>query len=121
MGLDISPGGAHWSYGGFADFRRKLAKEFDIELDTMEGFVADGRKWWDYDETVPIVPLLHHSDCDGTIGGWECEAMLPTLRLIYNKWVAENGDGMNYHLGPFEQLIEGMEHCAEHRCAMSFH
>lgn len=116
MGLDISPGGAYWSYTGFNRFRTRLAAEDGITLDAMDGFAIYGKSWDDAETT--LTPLLHHSDCDGYIDSGECEEMLPRLREIRNKWLDVepfDRDGVQLCL-----LIEGMEHCANHDCALRF-
>lgn len=41
MGLGFSHGHASWSYGGFASFRTKLAREIGINLHQMEGYASD--------------------------------------------------------------------------------
>jgi hypothetical protein len=74
---------AAWSYSGFGEFRRKLAKEIGIDLDKMIGF--GGKTKWN---TVnnPIKYLLNHSDCDGHITALRCSLIAPRLKELIDKW-----------------------------------
>ena len=116
MGLDIRPGGASWSYRGFMNFRRNLAAEDGIDLDTMNGF--GGNKSWDT-VTSALEPLLDHSDCDGYIDSYDCETMIPRLRRVSQQWHG-NDAIRDYDVFQLDKLIAGMEHCAEHGCALRF-
>lgn len=51
------------SYGGFGQFRRILAKSVGIDLDEMKGY--GGTRAWN--NWIPFVELLNHSDCDGEL------------------------------------------------------
>ncbi len=119
MGLDISPGGARWSYSGFGRFRERLAEAEGITLQDMAGFggtAEEGRqKPWD-NVNSPLVPLLNHSDCDGYLDSYECAEVVDRLAEIVAEW-PEN----DYDRRSAEALISGMRHCAEHGCSMAFH
>ena len=117
MGVDIFPSGAQWSYMGFAAFRKKLAQADGIDLKQMYGYVANGKSWTGFDgeNITPLAPLLNHSDCDGFLQPYECEEVLPRLNQIISTWPDTDLDKSSAQL-----LIEGMEHCVEHRCAMRF-
>lgn len=112
MGLGLYVGGkrvAGWSYSGFHQFRKKLARAIGIELDQMEGFYTDETKkiletkgWEDYHAAIeedlrrpkiswdtvkdPIKLLLHHSDCEGILTPEECAQVGPRLRQIVENW-----------------------------------
>lgn len=65
MGVDFTHCDVHWSYIGFNNARRRLAREIGVSLDEMLGFGLDkhvAREWYTVDDSA-IVPLLHHSDC----------------------------------------------------------
>jgi len=121
MGLGISPGGASWSYHGFGRFRERLAEAEGFNLREMRGFKPFDApetwvgKSWDDVET-PLKPLLNHSDCDGYLDDYECEEVLPRLREITVGWPRDD-----YDRRQVQALIEGMEHCIEHGCALVFH
>ncbi|WP_084963335.1 hypothetical protein [Thermoactinospora rubra] len=121
MGLNISPGGASWSYSGFNRFRERLAVAEGFALDEMEGFKPFDApdtwvgKRWDEVQTS-LKPLLDHSDCGGYLLARECEEVLPRLREIVATWPETD-----YDRRAAEALIAGMEHCVEHGCAMVFH
>lgn len=121
MGLDISPGGAQWSYGGFMAFRERIAALEPIPpLREMEGFAKDGDgiPWSTVERHTSLVPLLHHSDCDGYLEDHECEQMLPRLRQIHEQMSDDFPD--NYDKQQLGALIDGMEHVVKHGCAMVF-
>jgi len=120
MGLDISPGGAHWSYSGFHVFRKNLAAEEGFVLDEMVGF--GGSRSWDTVSTT-LEDLLNHSDCEGYLDGWQCEEMVERLTAIKALWEERraNSGVENWYIESLGALIDGMGHCAQHRCAMSFH
>jgi hypothetical protein len=89
MGLDFSHGGAHFSYGGFMDFRIALAKEIGIpDLRAMKGFGGDIS--WD-DITDPLKDLLYHSDCEGHLTPTQCKKIAPRLREIVDGWEKTHG------------------------------
>jgi len=120
MGLDISPGRAQWSYGGFMRFRERLAALEPIPpLREMEGYTENGVPWETVERHTSLVPLLHHSDCDGYLDPWECEQMLPRLRQVYATW-DDPGDPLGYDRERLGALIKGMEHVMEHGCSMRF-
>lgn len=121
MGLDISPGDAHWSYGGFHHFRERLATIEGFTLDEMSGFAPfdapqdwTGRSWDDVD--TPLKPLLNHSDCDGELTPQECAEVLPRLREVVSRWPIAD-----YDRKAAEALITGMETCVEEQRPLIFH
>ena len=104
MGLYFSHGSAHWAYRYFKDFRRKLAKEINLDLETMEGYSDnDSAISWD---TVkdPIVYLLNHSDCDGDLSPQICKVVATRLRELVQKWEPSDLDKQQALL-----LADGME------------
>ncbi|WP_232732753.1 hypothetical protein [Bacillus cereus] len=64
MGLDFNLSRVRWGYISFGNFRRKLAKEIDLDLDAMIGFGGDFS--WDLIED-DIKEFLNHSDCEGEL------------------------------------------------------
>ncbi len=95
MGLDILPlkpvydESVGFSYGGFHSFRKRLAAAVGIDLLEMEGFGGEQRPWPDADDE-PLVYLLHHSDCDGSLGFTECDAIAYRLREVTEKAFADS-------------------------------
>lgn len=120
MGLTIRPGGAHWSYYGLDSLRKRLAEAEGFDLREMHGFEPFGApdtwvgKSWD-DVYTPLKPLLNHSDCDGYLRAYECEEVIPRLREIVATWPEDDDDRRAAGL-----LIDGMEHCVKHGCALAF-
>lgn len=122
MGLDIRPGHACWSYSGFNMFRRALAAEEGIDLNQMVGF--GGERPWETshgEHITPLAPLLNHSDCDGYLEGYECEEVLPRLKLILDRWAAaDNWAERDYDIQQGYELCESMQHSIDHGCAVVF-
>jgi hypothetical protein len=129
MGLSLTVGGKNygsWSYSGFNEFRRKLAKEIGLNLGDMEGFHNISRDYledngWeayrnaieaDYKsekkikwETIddPIKELLNHSDSEGMIKPELCGAIANRLEELIKSWPLKiqltPPDSMQKHLG----------------------
>ena len=66
MGLDTSHDCWHGAYSAFHRFRQNLAAAIGIDLLKMASFVPDGIAW-PSKKDEPLVSLLNHSDCDGSI------------------------------------------------------
>lgn len=114
MGIDFSHGGASWSYGGFGQFRTRLAEAIGITLTEMRGF-RGLREWSTVDD--PIVPLLNHSDCDGELPAIVCATVAPRLREIVSAWP---DDPFDYDRENALRLADGMEECAALGVPMEF-
>lgn len=89
MGIDFTWEGedeqdiAHWAYGGFMRFRKKLASEIGINMDEMTGFGGE-RKWDNIQDNIK--PLLDHSDCDGELSPEECQQVSSRLKELVKEW-----------------------------------
>lgn len=122
MGLSFSPGGAQWDYVGYSMFRQRLAALDGIELDKMRGFSSEPlpRDWDDY--PTPLEPLLNSSDVHGFIHASDCKRMLPRLHAVVQQWTADPSPSDNeaFDLQALRSLIDGMQHCADHGCALSY-
>lgn len=111
MGLDFSHTDARWSYGGFNNFRRRLANEIGMNLDDMEGF--DGNiPFHIYQDD--IIPLLNHSDCDGELTPDECKQVAPRLRELVSGWEDD------YDKSKALDLADGMELAANQGQPLEF-
>lgn len=119
MGLDICVGSGrgrslHYSYGGFAQFRRRLARGVGIDLDRMKGY--GGRRSW-AKVNDPLMALLYHPDCQDKIRPTACRAAAPRLREV----VLELGDPRKDEDVQFGlELAELMDECAERRMWLHF-
>lgn len=142
MGLGFSHGDAHWAYSGFNFFRVKLAKEIGICLYLMEGFwvkesyysavertfravgadVIDKHfnwlpetplKWGKIND--PIVPLLCHSDCEGSLTISECKKIWPRLEELILDWPEEDYDKQQGL-----ELIDGMKDAIKEKKKLKF-
>jgi hypothetical protein len=122
MGLSFRPGNAQWDYIGYGMFRRRLAALDGIDLDKMRGFTKDPlpRDWEDF--PTALEPLLNSSDVHGFISGEDCRKMLPRLRVVAEQWTAVPNPNENeaFDLQALGSLIDGMEHCADHGCALAY-
>lgn len=142
MGLDFNNSKAHWAYSGFNRFREKLANEIGICLPLMEGFwsthkdsmstveltkkilgtaIFDEFYWlpkeplkWDKIKD-PIVDLLYHSDCDGSLSAEQCGKIAPRLRELIADWNDDDYDKRQALL-----LAEGMENCHKENVELNF-
>jgi hypothetical protein len=142
MGLGFVGAEAHWSYFGFNNFRRKLALEIGVCLDLMEYFWVPGYSNSSFEicknmvgmETVnkyfswlppspmkwknikdPIVDLLNHSDCDGSLTPSQCRKIAPRIRELVADWSDEDYDKRQALL-----LADGMENCSKSRKRLKF-
>jgi len=72
----------HWSYSGFGGWRRDSASRVGIDLDDMVGF---GGKIpfpeWNASEPS-LIPLLNHSDCDGSLSPTEARSVAAAMRNL---------------------------------------
>jgi hypothetical protein len=122
VGLSFSPGGAQWDYAGYGMFRQRLASLDGIDLDKMRGFSTEPlpRDWEDY--PTALEPLLNSGDVHGFISAESCRRMLPRLRVVAEQWsaVPSPNDNEAFDLQALQSLIGGMEHCADHGCALQY-
>jgi hypothetical protein len=112
MGLDFAQSDAHWSYGGFHQFRIKLAKEIGIDLESMQGFGGD-IPWINVND--PIEPFLNHSDCDGQLTDNECTDVGPRLIDLVKHWPEDD-----YNRQQALMLAEDMIDCAKRNHSLDF-
>lgn len=122
MGLDFTGANASWSYGGFGRFRERLAKVCGFDLETMEGFGGSEQRPWVAPWTGTagdLIPLLHHSDCEGEISPQDCARVAKRLRevLAHNEFTQDLYD---YDRDNGLLLAEGMEACARDGVALEF-
>lgn len=87
MGLDIVPLKrdddirVSFSYSGFNAFRERIAQTVGIDLYAMVGYRPGGTPWPSATDE-PLVYLLDHSDCDGSLDWEACNAMADRFRAI---------------------------------------
>jgi len=112
MGLGFTRGNAHWSYGGFMTFRRRLAESIGFVLGDMYGFGGDIQFCTIND---PIVPLLDHSDCEGLLTAEQCQTIAPRLAEIVKDWPDDDYDKINAL-----ELVEGMKQAVEDDTSLIF-
>ncbi|AQT69945.1 hypothetical protein STSP2_03145 [Anaerohalosphaera lusitana] len=104
MGLDFSHCDARWGYFSFDEFRKRLATQIGIDLDSMVGH-GGTRPWEDVDD--PLKPFLHHSDCDGELTVEECKQVYPRLEQLLQSW--PDGDNPFSHKRKGMELVRGMK------------
>lgn len=114
MGIDFNGADAHWSYSGFNNFRKRLAKEINIDLERMEGFTKDGSIGIPWENTDAIIPLLDHSDCDGSISSVKCLKIAPRLLELIKDWPDD------YDKDQATKLAKGMRTCGKRKKSLEF-
>jgi len=112
MGLNFSHCEARWSYSGFNRFRDRLANELGFSIYEMRGF-GGTRIFSEINDD--IIPLLDHSDCDGSLTPDECAKVAPRLRELVKGWSDEDYDKVKAL-----DLAEGMELAASHGEELEF-
>lgn len=80
MGLNTSHGAWDGSYSSFNRFRVVIARTIGLDLEKMDGFVANGISWEGVKDDLKY--LLNHSDCDGHIPPGQCKKIAIRLREI---------------------------------------
>ena len=112
MGLGFIGSDAHFSYGGFHHFRRKLAKEIGINLDMMQGFsnhhgnspdLAPKTSWSEIKDSIKY--FLNHSDCQGSIGPKRCKMIADRMSKLIKDWEDD------WNKDQAIKLIKGMREC----------
>lgn len=127
MGLCLFPGGedvdgldACFSYGGFAQFRRRLALAEGFSLDEMVGFGGD-RPWTDV--STELEPLLNHPDDHSEdLSAADCVAVLPRLEAVLERWSQEEPRdvGMERHVEDAQRLVAVLRICVSKNVALFF-
>lgn len=113
MGLDFNNSEAHWSYGGFAIFRKKLAEKDGIDVWEL--------KEWGGKEECPDIPMKDfyiHSDCDGELTPQQLEIIVPRFRELLDKLRAE--DKEDYDVINGYELLRTMEECIKNDESLIF-
>lgn len=120
MGLDTSHGCWHGSYSAFNRWRTKIADLIGIRLDDMRGF--GGHVEWPSADTEPLVHLLNHSDCDGSIESQYCAAIADRLESLLPRLPVEPDGG---HIGYWRECtqawIDGLRDADRHGEDVEFH
>ncbi|MFT8709786.1 MAG: hypothetical protein ABF820_10185 [Sporolactobacillus sp.] len=111
LGLNFSHCDAHWSYGLFHQFREMLASAIGMDLNQMEGF-GGSIPFADFDD--PIIPLLDHSDCEGSLSVAECQQVAPRLAALTANWPEAN------FKQEIRSLIHGMERAIQENQPLYF-
>lgn len=104
MGLDFNYSEVCWGYINFGEFRRKLAVEIGVNLDSMEGF--GGIIPWKNVKEDAIIDFLDHSDCDGNLTPQQCGAIAPRLVELVADWEDDDRDKVKAL-----ELAEDMQWC----------
>ena len=110
MGIDFKVGNLHasWSYGGFHEFRKRLAAEIGMDLEEL----YKGKYPFPQE---PLTFLLDHSDCDGILTSEQCLKLWPRLELLTASWPATDYDKIQA-----AQLIECMKATAKAGTVLEF-
>lgn len=103
-----------WSYSGFNSARRELAGIIGINLDRMEGFCPSGGIAWSTVVQDPIIELLNHSDCDGSLAPSACKKIAARLRQLAPQLQDE------YDRETCLALAGLMDECVRHHVPLEF-
>ncbi|MFE9859042.1 hypothetical protein [Streptomyces sp. NPDC005780] len=126
MGLCLFPGDgdvdgpdACFSYGGFAQFRRRLAHAEGFDLGEMVGFGGE-RPWAEV--STELEPFLNHPDDHSKdLSPQDCAAVLPRLEAILRQWTSEPRDSaMERHVEDIQQLSVVLHICIEKNVDLYF-
>ncbi len=123
MGLDVSHGCWHGSYGAFGAWREWLARRAGFSLHEMEGF--GGFLEWNRGDNLTI--LLDHSDCDGEILAKDCAPLAERLQeLLPNEIervthvLSGEEEEEDWKVEALQQFIEGLRLADEYKEDVEF-
>ncbi len=98
MGLDTTHGCWHGAYSAFNRWRTKIASLSGFNLDDMLGH--GGVMPWPDDD--PLVKLLDHSDCDGSLAWQDCAAIADRLASLMPHLDGSGGG----HIGDWKEKTQ---------------
>lgn len=109
MGLDTSHDCWHGPYSSFNDFRTRIAA--DQGIDDLRKFykdnpTMDAKPYEDAGVDPRIIPLLNHSDCDGTLSPIECKGISLFLSE-YEQRIVGTGIDDGLHRDNVKRFAEG--------------
>ncbi|MGW3929042.1 hypothetical protein ACWECC_13200 [Streptomyces microflavus] len=105
---DTSSPDVGWSYSGFAEFRRELARAEGFDLGEMWGFGGD-RPWSDVSTSLERL-LDRPDDGGGELSSTECAVLLPRIEAIADHWRSEAGVPRT-HIDAAQQLAVVLRLC----------
>lgn len=112
---------ACWSYGSFAEFRRRLAEAEGFVLGDMWGFGGD-RQWEEI--STSLEPFLNHPDDHSKdIAPEDCAAILPRLENILEQWVSmadSEEDLADRHIEDARNLVTVLRICVSKGVVLAF-
>lgn len=122
MGLDTSHDCWHGPYSAFNRFRKKIAEVAGYgNLDDYEGF--GGAK--QFPEGDPLVVLLNHSDCEGSIEAKDCAPLADRMEQLLPALIAADGPLYPGSQGSYtwaaERFIKGLRLAASENEPVEFH
>ena len=106
MTIGFSHCQGYFTNNGFHEARMLLAASIGLELNSMQGF--GGTVSWPSAKTQPLVHLLNHADCEGSLSPAQCTAVAQALRAAVEPWPQEQS-----YRGLFLEMACGMERCAK--------
>lgn len=120
----------HWSYTGFLEFRQKIARSLNLDLEEMKGFRKKhpidttyfklGYRDWESVKS-PLKTFLTHSDCEGELSPTQCNMTAIHLKPIILLWECRIPFDKDEHdIFNGLRLIEMMEHCYNHGTPLVF-
>ena len=121
MGLDTTHGCYHGSYGSFNTWRRKVCEVSGLgQLDHKVGF--GGQEEWPDVENDPLVILLSHSDCEGSIPWESCLELAECLKeLMPAMRRADNRENITFYEQRTSDFIGGLHLAYSQQENVEFH
>ena len=120
MGLDTTHGCWNGAYSSFNKFRHDLANQIGINLDDYAGYGGDKDL-----ESIEhgIMPLLNHSDCDGSLSVEESKSIAEGLAFILDDLTLSPEEEFNpYNLKfKIERFRNGLLEAIENDEIVEFH
>lgn len=93
MGLDLSHGNFHMTYGGFHKLRVLIANSLGVYTDHKNLYPSVGYESANNSQllkTHAIYPFIIHSDCDGEMSVDELKQVIPALESVAIMWIESN-------------------------------
>lgn len=119
MGLDTSHNCWHGSYGTFNQFRHILALQIGINLEEYIGYGNNDATKHLNDIPHEIMPLLNHSDCEGSLSIKESRLVAKGLTKILDNWIP--GEYDMFFKKKVEQFRDGCLDAVKKRQIIQFH
>lgn len=107
MGLDTTHNCWHGPYSSFNRFRYSLAAQIGVNLNEYRGYGGNEKNLEDIEHD--IMPLLNHSDCDGSLTVKESRRIIKGLNNILENFNDKLPCDYNFK----DKIIQFRDGCVE--------